>query len=248
MFPEPCQSLDVHVESRGEIIFSMVLAVPGESCAAIGRGPRMVGVRASGGRRRPASDLPGSALGVRARRRVGGSRGEHRCCRRRLVEYLLPFFDYFPRKEDVLHEAGAVMAAAFDDAVQCGLADGERSVAQVLVRSFAAVGAAAPRSPEMRSALLCDIVNHPGRMTAFLADRGQATWMDAATRLLAEGQRRGEVRDDYPALALAAVLLQAWAMSANRDAARGRPPGDWSGPSRSLGALAIEICLAGMRP
>lgn len=158
------------------------------------------------------------------------------------------FFDYFPRKEDVLHEAGAGMAAAFSAAIESGLKPDPAPVAEVLASALRAVGEAAPPSAAVRSALLREIVNNPGRMTAFLADRGQPSWMDATTRLLSDGQRREEVRDDYPARALAAVLFQAWAMSANREAALGRPPGDWSGSSRSLGGLAVEICLAGMRP
>lgn len=72
--------------------------------------------------------------------------------------------------------------------------------------------------------------------------------MDSATGLLIAGQERGEIKSDYPARALAAVVLQAWAMSAHREKALGRPPGEWTGPSRSLGELAVEICLTGMRP
>ncbi|HTU80064.1 MAG TPA: ATP-binding cassette domain-containing protein [Solirubrobacteraceae bacterium] len=82
----------------------------------------------------------------------------------------------------------------------------------------------------------------------FIADRGLPSWMDSTTRLLAAGQQRGEIRSDYLARALAAVVLQAWAMSAHREKALGRPPGEWAGPSRSLGELAVEICLTGMRP
>lgn len=158
------------------------------------------------------------------------------------------FFDYFPRKEDVLQEAGAGRAAAFTGAIEDGLLRGETPVSEVFAAAVRAARDAGPRSEVLRGALLRDIVNHPGRMTAFLADRGQPSWMDATTRLLADGQRRGELRRDYPPRALAAVLLQAWAMSANRESSLGRPPGDWEGRSGALGELAAEICFDGMRP
>ena len=158
------------------------------------------------------------------------------------------FFDYFPRKEDVLQEAGAGRAQAFAGEIERGLADPDTTIADVLVSALRAARDAGPRSPVIIRALLRDIVTNPGRMTAFLADRGLPSWMDSATQLLAEGQRRGEVRSDYPARALAAVVLQAWTMSVNRESTLGRPPGDWEGPSRTLGELAVEICLTGMRP
>jgi AcrR family transcriptional regulator len=158
------------------------------------------------------------------------------------------FFDYFPRKEDVLQEAGAGRAAAFARAIEDGLTDRDRSIPEVLKGALHAARNAAPSSPAVQAALMRDIVNHPGRMTACLADRGIPPWMESATRLLAEGQRRGEIRADYPARAMAVVLMQAWAMSANRENALGRPPGEWNGPASSLAGLAIEICLTGMRP
>lgn len=157
------------------------------------------------------------------------------------------FFDYFPRKEDVLQEAGVGMATALAEAVETGLADVATPVHEVFRLSVQAVRKAAP-GPNVSGALLRDIVSNPGRMTAYLADRGLPSWMDSTARLIETGQRRGEIRDDYPARALAAVLMQAWAMSVNRERVIGRPPGDWAGPARSLGELAAEICFAGLRP
>lgn len=157
------------------------------------------------------------------------------------------FFDYFPRKEDVLQEAGVPMAAALARAVEDGLTAPATPVPEVFRRAVRALIAAAP-GPAVTRALLRDIVTSPGRLTDYLAGRGVPSWMDSATRLLEAGQRRGEIRGDYPARALAAVLLQAWAMSVHRERALGRPPGDWDGPARSLGELAAEICFAGLRP
>jgi AcrR family transcriptional regulator len=157
------------------------------------------------------------------------------------------FFDYFPRKEDVLQEAGVAMATALADAIRDGLTDAGKPVAEVFKSALRAAIAVAPGSHVSR-ALLRDIANNPGRMTTFLADRGQPSWMDSTTHLLAVGQQRREIRSDYPARALAVVVMQAWAMSVSREAALGRPPGNWEGPARSLGELAVDICLTGMRP
>jgi AcrR family transcriptional regulator len=156
------------------------------------------------------------------------------------------FFDYFPRKEDVLQEAGVGMARSMDESVDAGLAAAE-PVVEVFTASLEAVADAAP-GLEVWRALVRDIVSNPGRMTAHLADRGLPSWTDSTTRLLQAGQQRGEITRDYPARALAAVLLQAWAISLNPEGAGGRPPGDWKGPARSLGELAVEVCFAGMRP
>ena len=157
------------------------------------------------------------------------------------------FFDYFPRKEDVLQEAGVGMATALAESIEAGLAEADRPIAEVFMSSLRAVAGAAPAG-EVQRALLRDVVSNPGRMSTYLADRGLPSWTDSTTRLLAAGQQRGEITAEYPARALAAVLLQAWVMSVNRERALGRPPGDWRGPSRSLGELAVEVCLARMRP
>jgi hypothetical protein len=87
-------------------------------------------------------------------------------------------------------------------------------------------------------------MNDPRHMTAYLADRSLPSWMDSTTRLVQAGRQRGEIRSDY---ALAAVALPAWAMSTHRKTELGRPPGDWAGASRSLGDLAVEVRVAGMR-
>lgn len=139
------------------------------------------------------------------------------------------------------------MATALAEAIDAGLAKAGTPVYEVFTSSLQAVADAAPAG-EVWRALVRDVVSNPGRMTTYLADRGLPSWMDSTTRMLAAGQERGEIRIDYPARALAAVLLQAWVMSVNREGALGRPPGEWQGPSLSLGELAVEVCFAGMRP
>jgi hypothetical protein len=90
-------------------------------------------------------------------------------------------------------------------------------------------------------------MNDFGRMTAYLADGGPPSWTDSMTRLVQGGQQRGEIRSDYPASALAALLLPAWAISAHRETKREQPPGDWADASRSLGDLVVEVRVARMR-
>lgn len=90
-------------------------------------------------------------------------------------------------------------------------------------------------------------MNNPGRMTAYLADRDPPSCTDSMTRLVQARQQRDEIRSDYPARALAPLVLPAWAMSTHRKTELGRPPGDWAGASRSLDDLAVEVRVAGIR-
>ena len=90
-------------------------------------------------------------------------------------------------------------------------------------------------------------MNDLGRMTAYLADRGPLSCTDSMTRLVQARQQPGEIRSDYPARTLAPLVLPAWAVSTHRKRELGRPPGDWAGASRSLGDLAVEVRVAGMR-
>jgi hypothetical protein len=86
------------------------------------------------------------------------------------------------------------------------------------------------------------VLNHPGRLTAVLGDNA-ATPVAATTAVVVEGQRRGEIRPDPPAEALAVIIVYAVLFSARRGAAFGQPPG-----AKSYGGLALEVVLRGMRP
>jgi hypothetical protein len=68
-------------------------------------------------------------------------------------------------------------------------------------------------------------MNDLGRMTAYLADRGPLSCTDSMTHPQAR-QQLGEIRSDYPARALALLVLPAWAVSTHRRTELGRPPGD----------------------
>jgi hypothetical protein len=89
--------------------------------------------------------------------------------------------------------------------------------------------------------MLRQVINHPGRLTAFLGDETVAP-VPATTAVIAEGQRQGELRADQPAEALAIILLYSVVFSANRSASLGRPPG-----ATPLSLLALEIVMKGLR-
>jgi TetR/AcrR family transcriptional regulator, fatty acid metabolism regulator protein len=153
------------------------------------------------------------------------------------------FFHYFPTKDDVLLDAGAQVCRAYADALFQGLADGGPTE-EVFHRGFQAMGAAARQvsaSQPLRGAMLRQVINHPGRLTAFLGDETAAP-VPATAAVMAEGQRRGEVRADQPAAALAIILLYSVVFSANRSASLGRPPG-----TAPLSLLALEIVMRGLR-
>jgi hypothetical protein len=65
----------------------------------------------------------------------------------------------------------------------------------------------------------------------------------ATAEVITEGQRRGEIRTDEPAEALAVIVLYAVLFAAQRGTTIGRPRG-----SSPLGRLALQVVLRGMRP
>jgi hypothetical protein len=65
----------------------------------------------------------------------------------------------------------------------------------------------------------------------------------ATAEAITEGQRRGEIRTDEPAEALAVIVLYAVLFAAQRGTTIGRPRG-----SSPLGRLALQVVLRGMRP
>lgn len=154
------------------------------------------------------------------------------------------FFHYFPTKEDVLLYAAAEVCTAFAHTAAGGLEAGH-DTATVFSEAFSALFRCArdvAGSIPLRGALLRHVVDHPGRLTAFLADTTPPP-VQVAAEVIREGQLRGEIRTDQPAEALAVVLLYAVMFATRRSASIGRPPG-----SAPLSQLALDIVLRGMRP
>jgi AcrR family transcriptional regulator len=105
------------------------------------------------------------------------------------------FFRYFPRKGDVLVEMAArhfrkeVRAAA-----RAGLRDGRLSVRTVTARTFAALLEAVEVSPALHSAAMLEVFAYPARFAALVDEGHPQPMVGLVAKLLAEAQRRGEVR------------------------------------------------------
>jgi hypothetical protein len=97
-------------------------------------------------------------------------------------------------------------------------------------------------SPPLRGAMLRQVINHPGVLTAYLGDDVLPP-VRVTTEVLVAGQRRGEIRADEPAESLAVIVLYAVLFAAMRGASLGRPTG-----SSPLGRLALQTVLRGLRP
>jgi TetR/AcrR family transcriptional regulator, fatty acid metabolism regulator protein len=154
------------------------------------------------------------------------------------------FFHYFPAKEDVLLVAAADVSRAYSRAALDGLEAGE-DTATVFAGAFSAMreaALAATSSAALRTQMLTQVLGRPGRLTAVIGEDVMPP-IAATSVVMAEGQRRGEVRSDEPAEALAVIVLYSVLFTARRDATFGRPPG-----AKSLGWLALETVLRGLRP
>lgn len=154
------------------------------------------------------------------------------------------FFHYFPTKEAVLLDAAGEIARAFASAATSSIEAGD-DVGTAFASSFSALfeaaGKAVPSRP-LQSAVLQHVVNHPGQLTAILGPEAPPP-IAVASAVIAEAQRRGEVRPDQPAESLAVIVLYAVLFCTQRGATVGRPPG-----SIALTQLALDVVLRGMRP
>lgn len=137
------------------------------------------------------------------------------------------FFRYFPRKEDVfLHESARhfreYMRPAWDEAIadeETPIREGTRRVILLMMEPQV--------SPRFHAEMLTETLSHPARFAAIL-DEGELPLAVMMAGLLAEGQRRGEVKPDAPIPICAAVLLAGVMFSAARvlrDVAAGERPG-----------------------
>ena len=149
------------------------------------------------------------------------------------------FFRYFPRKEDVLLEGAA---RHFRDRVRTvaeqGLRDRRLRIRTTVERTFAALLRPADMPPALHNAALLEVFASPARFAALVGGQAQPV-IGLVAELLAEGQRRGEVRADMDAGA-AAVALSAGCMFLAVQAAAA---GDDAVPTA---AAALDILWGGL--
>lgn len=114
------------------------------------------------------------------------------------------FFNYFPRKEDVL------LAAAVDihEAGEAAMVEARAQGATVEATVAAAFGALANTGypPRLVAAVVREAVTMGERMEALLHRHGHRPLWVTFAELLAEGQRDGSVRDDVEPAVLARLL------------------------------------------
>lgn len=116
------------------------------------------------------------------------------------------FFRYFPRKEDIfLHQAARDFREYLRPAWDEAMADDSGSIREGARRLILLM--MEPRlSPRFHAEMLTETISHPDRFAAIL-DEGELPLAMLMAGLLAEGQRRGEVKADAPIPVCAAVLL-----------------------------------------
>jgi len=116
------------------------------------------------------------------------------------------FFRYFPRKEDIfLHESARNfrdhLRPAWDEAINddsTSIREGARRIILLIME---------PRiSPRFHAEMLAETLRHPARFAAILGE-GELPLAVLMAGMLAEGQKRGEVKPEAPIPVLAAVLL-----------------------------------------
>jgi AcrR family transcriptional regulator len=150
------------------------------------------------------------------------------------------FFRYFPRKEDVLIEHAA---RHFRDEVRTAAANGLRDarlrVRTVTERAFAALLQPTGVSPAMHSAALLEVFANPARFAALVDDGHPQPMVGLTAELLAEAQRRGEVRAEIDPSAAALTVVAGALLPGAQAAAAGLDP-------RRPVAAALDILWEGL--
>jgi AcrR family transcriptional regulator len=118
------------------------------------------------------------------------------------------FFRYFPRKEDVLLEAGA---RHYRDNVRpmapAALEDESSSVREAIHRLLRAM-LTSDMPSHLHGAILREITTTPARFGA-LFEEGESPYLRIVTDLMRAGQERGQVQKDVDPITLAAVVTAA---------------------------------------
>jgi AcrR family transcriptional regulator len=137
------------------------------------------------------------------------------------------FFRYFPRKGDVLIEAAA---RHFRDRVrpsaEASLADRRLKMSTVVRRLLNTLLRPADLPPALHGAALLEIFANPDRFAALVGEGPSPPVTVLLEEVLAEGQRRGEVRRDLDTAVAALTVIAGTALIGAQAVAIGIDPSD----------------------
>jgi AcrR family transcriptional regulator len=137
------------------------------------------------------------------------------------------FFRYFPRKGDVLIEAAA---RHFHDhvrpSVEASLADRRLKMITVVRRLLLSLLQPADLPSALHGAALLEIFANPDRFAALVGEGPAPPVTVMLEEVLAEGQKRGEVRRDLDTAVAALTVIAATALIGAQAVAVGIDPGE----------------------
>jgi AcrR family transcriptional regulator len=137
------------------------------------------------------------------------------------------FFRYFPRKGDVLIEAAA---RHFRDhvrpSVEASLADRRLKMSTVIRRLLISLLQPADLPPALHGAALLEIFANPDRFAALVGEGPSPPVTVLLEEVLAEGQRRGEIRRDLDTAVAALTVIAGSALIGAQAVATGVDPSE----------------------
>jgi AcrR family transcriptional regulator len=135
------------------------------------------------------------------------------------------FFRYFPRKEDVLIELAARhYRERVRTVAEKGLEDHRLSVRTVTERAFAALLTPGEASPALHSSALLEVFANPARFAALVDGGHPQPMVGLVVELLAEAQRRDELRSGIDPAAAALTVVAGALLPGAQAAAAGVDP------------------------
>jgi AcrR family transcriptional regulator len=151
------------------------------------------------------------------------------------------FFRYFPRKEDVLLEGAARhFRQRVRSVAERGLRDRRVRIRTVVQRTLEELLRPGELPPELHTAAVLEVMANPARFAALVGDHPQPV-IGLIADLIAEGQRRGEVRPELDPGQAALALSAGCMFPAAQAAALGAD-------AAASAAGALEVLWGGLEP